>query len=89
MRFSITRALEYLKFRSELTVTLMIFSVWFLSALVSMPLLVYTPWNFPFRPLEDDEIIMTPDDTAKLDQFNATRVLEYSRCKVSPKSFLH
>ena len=81
--FSITRALEYLKFRSELSVTVMIFSVWFLSALVSLPLLVYTPWNFPFRPPEDKEIILTAQDREALDLYNATQVLAHSRCSVS------
>ena len=81
--FSITRALEYLNFRSEVTVTVMICSVWLLSALVSMPLLVYTPWNFPFSPPKDNEIILTAKDRQTLDQFNATHVLAHSRCSVS------
>ena len=81
--FSITRALEYLNFRSEITVTVMICSVWLLSALVSMPLLVYTPWNFPFSPPRDNEIILTARERQMLDQFNATQVLAHSRCSVS------
>ena len=85
--FSITRAIEYHKFRSECSVTLMIFGVWFLSALVSMPLLVYTPWNFPFRPPRDNEIILTADDRDTLDQWNATQVLAHSKCTVG-QSFL-
>ena len=81
--FSITRALEYLNFRSEVTVTVMICAVWLLSALVSMPLLVYTPWNFPFSPPKDNEIILSARDRQTLDQFNATQVLAESRCSVS------
>ena len=77
--FSITKALEYLKFRSEFTVTVMICSVWLLSALVSMPLL----GHFPFRLPEGGDIALTPQDKEKLDQFNATQVLAHSRCSVS------
>ena len=87
--FSITRALEYLNFRSEVTVTVMICAVWLLSALVSMPLLVYTPWNFPFSPPKDNEIILTAKDRQYLDQFNTTQVLAHSRCTVSTNPSKH
>ena len=77
--FSITKALEYLNFRSEMTVTMMICLVWFLSALVSMPLL----GHFPFRLPEGSEIILTLQDRDILDQINATQVFAHSRCLVS------
>ena len=38
------RAVEYLKFRSETTVAVMICVVWFISGLISVPPLFYAPW---------------------------------------------
>ena len=62
-----------------MTVTMMICLVWFLSALVSMPLL----GHFPFRLPEGSEIILTLEDRDILDQINATQVFAHSRCLVS------
>ena len=81
--WSITRAIEYLKFRTETTVTAMIGMVWFLSALVSLPLLCYPPWRLPFEPPLNDEIAFQPEDRDILDPVNATEVLAHSRCSVS------
>ena len=84
--WSITRAVEYLSFRTESTVTFMICLVWGLSAIVSMPLLVYPPWRLPFRPPRDDQIKFNDANDRKiLDKINATEELVYSRCSVSPQ----
>ena len=85
--FSITRALEYLKFRSEMMVTMSISVVWFISAMVSLPLLVWTPKNFQFKPLVDGDINFGPEDKETMDLLpaNTTKELAHVRCSVSPR----
>lgn len=84
--WSITRAMEYLKFRSERTVTVMICSVWFFSALVSVPPLCYSPWKLPLGPQQGDQIHLQDMDAQILE--NATVVFAHPRCSVSPRALL-
>ena len=78
--FSITRALEYLQFRTANSVTTMICSVWFLSAMISVAPLIYKPWNFPFTQPKNDEIFLQTDDILTLG--NRSRILSEYRCQV-------
>ena len=79
----ITRAVEYLSFRTRGTVAFMICSVWGLSALVSLPLLLYPPWRLPFKPPRDDQIKFTTSDRQLFHNLNTTEELIYSKCSVS------
>ena len=80
--FSITRALDYFKFRSEITVSVMICAVWILSALVSIPLL----GQFTFKIPKISEITLIPEEEEILnrDLFkNTTQRLSQRICMVS------
>lgn len=82
--WSITRAIDYLNFRTEKTVTAMICLVWFLAALVSMPTLLYPPWKLPFEPPANSEIKLWPEERIYFESLNVTWKLAHSRCSVSP-----
>ena len=80
--FRITRAITYFKFRSEITVSVMICVVWILSALVSIPLL----GHFPLKILTKSEITLIPEEAEILnrDLFkNTTQRLSQHICMVS------
>lgn len=81
--WSITKAVEYLNFRTETSVTIMICVVWFLSVLVSLPPFLYPPWRLPYKKPLNNEIAFEPSDRLILDPLNATEELVYSRCPVS------
>ena len=75
--------MQYVAFRSETSVTLMICVVWFLSALVSLPTLLYPPWRIPFEKPTDSKIHLQRTDKLFLDSLNVTQELAYQRCSVS------
>ena len=87
--WSITRAVEYINVRTEATVTIMIFVVWFLSFLVSFPPLLYVPWQKPLEPLTVDEISFTAEDELGVAQTvadlgrNVSIKFEHAKCGVS------
>ena len=78
--FSITRAIEYLQFRTACSVTVMICSVWFMSAMISMAPLIYKPWNFPFKQPKNEEIYLQARDLLSIG--NRTRILSENKCQV-------
>ena len=79
--WSIARAVQYLKFRSETTVTVMIFTVWFLSGLVSVPPLFYPPWKLTLE--EAAETIEDVDMAAMGNVTSAATIVNLNRCSVS------
>jgi len=61
--------------------TAMICLVWFLSAMISMAPLIYTPWNFPFEQPKNHEISFTPNERITLE--NRSVILSENKCQVS------
>ena len=86
--WSITRAIEYLNFRTETTVTIMICVVWFISGVISMPPFLYPAWRLPYKRPINNEISFEQSDRIILDPLNATEELVYSRCPVSSLTFI-
>ena len=78
-----TRAVEYLKFRSETTVAIMICVVWTISGLISVPPLFYPPWKLPIMEQEEDEIQLSETDKKYLAERNATGIFAHAKCVVS------
>ena len=81
--------MQYVSFRSETSVTIMICVVWFLSALVSLPTLLYPPWRIPFEKPTGSKIYFQQADKLFLDALNVTQELAYQRCSVSIFSALY
>ena len=95
--WSITRAVDYIKFRTESSVSVMICVVWMLSFLVSVPPLFYGPWQKPFEPLTAEEIFFTEQEdamglaqtVANASVDNVTVVFAHAKCGVSdPYTYL-
>lgn len=85
--WSITHAVEYIKFRSETSVRVMICVVWFISALISVPPLFYPPWKLPLEPPSENEIVLSPEDQQFIDaQYGTTVVFSQPKCSVSSRN---
>ena len=74
---------QYAAFRTERSVTIMICVVWFLSALVSLPTLLYPPWRIPFNKPSDNNIQLHERDKIFLNSINGTKELAHHKCQVS------
>ena len=88
--WSITRAVDYIKFRTETSVSVMICVVWMLSFFVSVPPLFYGPWQKPFEPLTAEEVYFTEEEdavglakTVANATDNVTVVFAHAKCGVS------
>ena len=64
----------------------MICVVWCLSALVSLPTLLYPPWRIPFKKPSNTKIYLHEQDRIFLNSINGTKELAHHKCSVS---FLH
>lgn len=85
--WSITKAVDYIKFRTETSVAVMIFVVWFLSGVVSVPPLFYPPWKLS---LEGEVTVVTSGyAAADGDAANGTVpvVRAFDRCSVSVHAY--
>ena len=61
----------------------MICVVWFLSALVSLPTLLYPPWRIPFVKPSHTKIHLHELDKNFLDSVNGTKELAHHKCQVT------
>ena len=57
--------------------------MWFLSALVSLPTLLYPPWRIPFKKPSNDKIHLHEHDKMFLNSINGTMELAHHKCEVS------
>ena len=61
----------------------MICMVWFLSALVSLPTLLYPPWRIPFVKPSGNNIHLVDEDRVYLNSVDGLKVLAHNKCSVS------
>ena len=61
----------------------MICVVWCLSALVSLPTLLYPPWRIPFKKPSNTKIYLHEQDRIFLNSINGTKELAHHKCSVS------
>eukprot|EP00095_Tigriopus_kingsejongensis_P006560 snap_masked-scaffold235_size242898-processed-gene-1.6 protein:Tk06560 transcript:snap_masked-scaffold235_size242898-processed-gene-1.6-mRNA-1 annotation:"serotonin receptor" len=78
--WSITHAIEYIKFRSETSVKVMICVVWFLSALISVPPLFYPPWKLPLAPPNEEELVLSIEDQQFIESHGGAVVFSQPKC---------